>query len=42
MAFDLSATFDTVAAEQLVPMLKVLGFTGRSLQLFSCYMTGGK
>jgi hypothetical protein len=34
MAFDLSAAFDTVAAKQLVPTLRALGITGRSLQWF--------
>jgi hypothetical protein len=42
MAFDLSAAFDTVAADQLVPMLRALGVTGRELQWFVCYMTGGR
>jgi hypothetical protein len=42
MAFDLRAVFDMVAAEQLVPLLKALGITGRLLQWFSCYRTGGK
>jgi hypothetical protein len=42
MAFDLSAAFDTLAAEQLVPTLRALGITGRALQWFLCYMTGGK
>jgi hypothetical protein len=42
IAFDLSAAFDTLAAEQLVPTLRALGITGRELQWFLCYMTGGK
>jgi hypothetical protein len=42
MAFDLSAAFDTVAAEQLVPTLRALVIMGRALTWFSCYMTGGK
>jgi hypothetical protein len=42
MAFDLSATFDTVAAEQLAPTLQALGITGRALKWFLCYMSGGK
>jgi hypothetical protein len=42
MTFDLSAAFDTVAAEQLVPTLRALGITGRALAWFSCYLTGGK
>jgi hypothetical protein len=42
MAFDLSAAFETVAADQLVPTLRALGVTGRELQWFVCYMTGGR
>jgi hypothetical protein len=42
MAFDLSAAFDTVAAEQLAPTLRMLGITGRELKWFLCYMSGGK
>jgi hypothetical protein len=42
MAFDLSAAFDTVAADQLVPTLRSLGVTGRELLWFICYMTGGR
>jgi hypothetical protein len=42
MAFDLSAAFDTVAAEQLTQTLQALGVTGRELRWFLCYMTGGR
>jgi hypothetical protein len=42
MAFNLSAAFDTVAAEQLSPTLQALGVTGRELRWFLCYMTGGR
>jgi hypothetical protein len=42
MAFDLSAAFDTVAADQLVPTLQALGVKGRELRWFICYMTGGR
>jgi hypothetical protein len=42
MAFNLSATFDTVAAEQLSPTLQALGVTGRELRWFLWYMTGGR
>jgi hypothetical protein len=42
MAFDLSAAFDTVAADQLAPTLQALGVTGRELRWFICYMTGGR
>jgi hypothetical protein len=42
MAFNLSATFNTVAAEQLAPTLQALGVTGRELKWFLSYMTGGR
>jgi hypothetical protein len=42
MAFDLSAAFDTMAAEQLAPTLQDLFVTGRELKWFLCYMTGGR
>jgi hypothetical protein len=32
MAFDLSAAFDTVAVDQLVPTLRALGIAGRELR----------
>jgi hypothetical protein len=42
MAFYLSAAFDTVAAKQLAPTLRVLGITGRELRWYLNYMSGGK
>jgi hypothetical protein len=42
MAFDLSAAFDTLAAEQLAPTLRALGITGRELRWFLDYMSGGR
>jgi hypothetical protein len=41
MAFYLSASFDTVAAEQLLPKLQSLGVSGRALAWFKSYLTGG-
>jgi hypothetical protein len=42
MAFNLSAAFDTVAVNQLVPTLRALGVMGRELLWFVCYITGGR
>jgi hypothetical protein len=42
MAFDLSAAFDTLAVNQLVPTLQALGIAGQELRWFVCYMTGGR
>jgi hypothetical protein len=41
LAFDLSAAFDTVAKDQLVPKMMKVGITGTPLKWFSSYMTGG-
>jgi hypothetical protein len=41
MAFNLSAAFDTVAAEQLLPKLQLLGVSEGALVWFKSYLTGG-
>jgi hypothetical protein len=42
LAFDLSAAFDTVSIDQLIPKLQRLGVSGRALEWFSDYLTGGR
>jgi hypothetical protein len=42
LAFDLSAAFDTVSIDQLIPKLKRLGVSGRALKWFSDYLSGGR
>jgi hypothetical protein len=39
-AFDLSAAFDTVNAEQLLRKLSALGIRGVPFKWFACYMNG--
>jgi hypothetical protein len=42
MAYTLSAAFDTVAADVLLPKLERLGFMGKALTWFAGYMSGGQ
>jgi hypothetical protein len=42
LAFDLSAAFDTVAKDQLLPKLAKLGTAGNALRWFNSYMSGGR
>jgi hypothetical protein len=41
MAFDLSAAFDTISKDQLLPKLQAMGIGGTPLKWFDSYMTGG-
>jgi hypothetical protein len=42
LGFDLSAAFDTVSAEQLLPKLERIGISGAELRRFADYLAGGK
>jgi hypothetical protein len=42
MAFDLTAAFDTVGKEQLLPRLQALGVRGKELSWFDNYLSGGR
>jgi hypothetical protein len=42
MGYDLSSAFDTVAKESLLPKLEATGISGRQLDWFSSYMSGGQ
>jgi hypothetical protein len=42
MAFDLTAAFNTVAADQLLPKLESLGVSGTPLSWFSSYLRGSQ
>jgi hypothetical protein len=41
-AFNLSAAFDTVSTDQLLPKLGALGVNGRALEWFGNYLSGGR
>jgi hypothetical protein len=41
MSYDLSAAFDTVGAAELLPKLVALGITGKALDWFGSYLSGG-
>jgi hypothetical protein len=42
VGFDLSAAFDTVGREDLLPKMAAMGIRGRSLKWFRCYLTGAR
>jgi hypothetical protein len=42
MDYDLSSAFDTVSKESLLPKLEATGISGRQLDWFSSYMSGGQ
>jgi hypothetical protein len=42
MAFDLTAAFDTVGKEQLLPRSQALGVRGKELTWFDYYLCGGR
>jgi hypothetical protein len=40
--FDLSAAFDTVGREDLLPKMEAMGIGGRNLKWFRCYLTDAR
>jgi hypothetical protein len=42
VGFDLSAAFDTVGREDLLPKMEAMGIGGRNLKWFRCYLTDAR
>jgi hypothetical protein len=42
IGFDLSAAFDTVDREDLLPKMSAIGIRGKALKWFRCYLTNAK
>jgi hypothetical protein len=42
IGFALSAAFDTVGREDLLPKMSAMGIRGKALQWFRCYLTDAK
>jgi hypothetical protein len=42
VGFDLSAAFDTVGREDLLPKMSAMGIGGKALSWYRCYMTNAK
>jgi hypothetical protein len=42
VGFNLSAAFDTVSREDLLPKMSAMGIGGKALQWFRCYLTNAK
>jgi hypothetical protein len=42
VGFDLSAAFDTVGREDLLPKMSAMGIKGKAVGLFYCYLTNAK
>jgi hypothetical protein len=42
VGFDLSAAFDTVGREDLLPKMSAMGIGGKALRWFCCYLTDAK
>jgi hypothetical protein len=39
IGFDLSAAFETVGREDLLPKMMAMGIRGKALEWFCCYLT---